>query len=303
MRVQDNYPDLFQIVEDFSKGEGDTLKFQRDIFDGGGYTKADRKLNGSQTISTTGQVIRQEEVPIVLEEYHGPYNSTGSAVLPYSIKSFDARFRANKEQLGSITGRHLGRDYVKWLDTVLRDELRSTSNITYSDTVTNVLSFTSGAGHIANLEMLLAAKKALSDREWRKFPNGRYLAVVPTKFNTDMVSDPDYRDMVKAHGEGRNPVFGYIGSVQDIDIVECSTLKTYAAGVTVPNDGQVVPTSVTVQEGLLLGPGAVGFGTALPPELRWADDSNYQTLAKCIWYAVHAFATLDTRAVQRMLWQ
>jgi len=301
VRAADAFPDAVKAVDEFGLGKGDTIKFFRDVYGGGGFDETSRELKTDQTISTTGQAIQAEEVPVVLKEYIGPHD--GTSVKPYAIWNFDAKYRANKEQLAGKTTRYLRRDYIRWLDACTRKRFSASKNITYADAVSNVLSFTSGANHVLSLETLLAARKAISDREWQKFPNGRYMCCVPTKFNTDMVGDVDYRELSKQHTDGRNLIFGYIGSVQDIDIFEVTTLGTYGAGVTVPNDGNAVPSGVTVQESLLFGPGAVGFGTALPPEPRWADDTNFGTLAKLIWYAIHAFQLLDDRGVQRILSQ
>lgn len=301
-RSADAYPGAVMAADQFGLGRGDTIKFFRDVFAGGGYSTASRKLATDASISTTGQAITTEEVPLVLEEYHGPHD--GSSVKPYAIWDFDAKYRANKQQLANKVSRHLQRDLTKWYDTVIRDLLRQTSNITYSDGVANVLSFTAGAGHIANLDMIVRARKALSDREWQPFPNGRYMLLVPTQFNVDMIGDVDYRELSKAHRDGRNQLFGYIGSIQDVDIFECSTLKTYvAADGAVPGDTNATPANVTTQECLLFGPGVAAMGTAAAPECRWADDTNYGTVGKVIWYALHAFGTLDTRGCQRILFQ
>jgi hypothetical protein len=119
-----------------------------------------------------------------------------------------------------------------------------------------------------------------------------------------MLGDVDYRELSKNHAGGRNQLFGYIGSVQDVDFYECSTLPSYAAASTVPGDGGgTVPASVTVHEAILLSPGCVGMGSALSPELRWADDTNFGTVGKCIWYALHAFQTVDEGGIQRILFQ
>ncbi len=302
-RAADMYPGFVNAVESFGQGKGDTIKFQRMVYNAAtsGYTAASREVATDAVISTTGQNVQTEEVPVVLKEYHGPINGAGSAVAPYAIWDFDAKYRANKLQLASIVSRFLQRDYVKVIDRSIRDLFTASSNITYSDNVANAAAMTAGAGHILNLETVLAARKAISDREWSKFPNGRYVLLVPTVFNTDMVQDPDYRELSKSHADGRNQLFGYITSVQDIDIFECTTLQSVAAAGTYA--GSTVPTGVTVHESLLLGPGCVGFGTAAAPECRWADDTNYGTVAKCIWYALHAFGTLDTRGVQKIVSQ
>lgn len=303
VRAADAYPGAVQAVDDFGKGMGDTIKFRRDKYNGGGFDQSSRLFNSSTTISTTGQSIQMEEVPLVLKQFIGPMASGATAPAPYAIPEFDAKYRASKEDLASAVSRYLQQDYISFLDGAIRDLTLASTNITYADDVTNVLSFTVGAGHVLSAETILKARKALSDREWKKFPNGRYMLLVPTKFNTDMIGDVDYREMSKVHEDGRNLLYGYVASIQDVDIFEVSTNKTWAASATVSGDGNAVPSSSTVYESVLLGPGALAFGTALAPECRWADDTNYGTMAKCIWLAMHAMDCIDTRGIQRILSQ
>ena len=312
VRAADAYPGFVQAVDVFGKNAGDTVSFQRPIFSTGGLTEASRELRPNSAISTTGLAIQSEEVPVVLKQYHGPHAGSGSAVQPYAIDNFSAKFQKNRLSLASQTTVHLMLDYVKWLDTVIRDRLRASQYTTLSDSaLTDASSFVAGGNAYINLEAILLARKALSDREWMPFPNGRYVLLVPTAFNTQMLSDVDYRESAKTHSDGRNQIFGYIGSVQDIDIFECTTLKSYAPSSSVLGEkAGTVASGVTLQEALLVGPGAVGFGTAAPdpegvvgPVARFADDTNYGTIIKVIWYALHAFQTLDERGVQRILFQ
>lgn len=304
VRVAEMYPDFVQAIDDFGVGQGDTIKFQRNVYNSAGtsgYTKAVRKLNSDVAISTTGQTVKMEDVPVILDELHGPINSAGTAVAPYAIRQFDAKYRANRFQLASVVGHHLKRDYVKTIDTIVRDEFRQTSKYTTSDGVA-VSAMTAGAGHGHNLETWIEAQKQLSDREWQPFASGRYVALVDSTFNKDMIQDQFYTELSKNHPE-KNQLFKYIGSVQNMDFFECSTLYNYAAATTVPDEGSTVPSSVSVHESLLIGPGAVGFGTALAPEARFDEGTNYQTVAKVIWYALHAIQMVDERGVQRVLTQ
>lgn len=321
VRFADMFPGAVNAVDEFGKDGGDTVKFQRDLYPTTvtGLGEDDRQHKPETTISTTGQSVKQEEVPVVLKEFKGPWNDITSQVDPYAILSFDAKYRKNKEALASMTTRFLRRDYIRWLDRVIRNRFiadSGNSNITYPDGISAATGFITGNNAYISLDQLLRARKSLSDREWSKFPNGRFVCMVPTSFNTQMVQDVDYRELSKTHTDGRNQLFGYIGSVQDIDIFECSTNANYAPLATdstaykITLNGGTVPVGVNLAEALLFGPGAVGFGTAVSdqqgsigPEVRYADDTNYGTVAKCIWYALHAFQTLDVRAVQRIVWQ
>jgi len=321
MRAADAYPGMVQAVDEFGKEGGDTVKFQRDVYPSTttGLTEDSRVHVAETTISTTGQAVKQEEVPVVLKEYKGPWNDVSAQVDPYAIINFDAKYRKNREALATITTRFLRRDYIRWLDRVIRNRFiadTGNANITLPSGISAVTGFAAGGGASISLEQILAARKALSDREWAKFPNGRYVCVVPTAFNTQMISDVDYRELSKNHTDGRNQLFGYIGSVQDVDFFEVTTTANYAPTATDANaykttvNGATVGTGVNLAEALLFGPGVVGFGTAVSdqqgaigPEVRYADDTNYGTIAKVIWYALHAFQTLDIRGVQRILFQ
>jgi hypothetical protein len=105
-------------------------------------------------------------VPIILEEFHGPYASDGSAPQPFAIWGFDAKFRANKLSLVSLATLNLTQDYTAWLDRVMRDELRGGPTQTLSDSsYTDVTAYSAGGGSGFSLEHTLRARKALSDRE------------------------------------------------------------------------------------------------------------------------------------------
>jgi hypothetical protein len=304
-RVADVMPGAVTAVDAFGIGRGDTVKFQRPVYSTGGLTEADRQLTTGTTISTTGLDITNEEIPVVLKEFHGPYDASGSAVAPYEIWDFDAKYRANKLSLASQVTQRLVRDYTKWLDTVIRLRYEASGYTTLSDPdASDVTDYVAGGGQLFSVEQVLRARKTLSDREWAPFPSGRYTCIVPTSFNLHMIEDVDYTQLSKNHDDERNLIFGYIGSIQDVDLYECTTNRTWAAASTATGDaGGTVPTGVTIDEAIMFGPGAVGFATGLAPECRWADATNYGTVAKCIWYALHGFQTLDNRGVQRLMAQ
>lgn len=306
LRAADAYPMAVMAMDAFGKGQGDTIKFDRDIFEGGGYDETSRLLGQDAVISTTGQVINNEETVAILRQFVGPYSSSASAVRPYAIDDFSAKYRANKVQLASKVTRHLRRDYTKWLDRVIRAQFLRSTNITYPNGISAATDFTAGLGAGAGLEQFLKAKEALSRREWKKFGNGKYMCLVPPSFTTQMSQDPDFRQLSANHQADKNPLYGYIGSVQDMDFFECTTLAQYSDNggddIATLNGGTIAAGAV-VEEALIFGPETVGFGTADSPECRWADDTNYGTVAKVIWYAMHAFQTLDTRGIQRVPYQ
>jgi hypothetical protein len=229
------------------------------------------------------------------------------------IADFDAKYKANKEALASKTSRYLRQDYTVWLDRIVRDTFCSGGTITLSDSsLATVASYVVGGNKGFTWETIERARKALVDRYWQPFGNGRYLLLVPTQFKIDMAHDVEYRQQTATAGDGRNQVYGYIKSIGDIDIVECNTLPTHvnAGGALTGNidtsTGAAAGTpgvGVTLQEALLLGPGSVGFGTALNPEVRFSDDTDYGRKARCIWYTIQTLGKVDTRGIQRIITQ
>lgn len=303
-RTADAFPGMIQFVSGFGKAAGDTVKMRRPVYATGGLTEELRAVNPTQATSLTGQSITMEEIDVVLKQFEGPWDSTNSRVGPYQINDFDARFRAAKDNLAQETANHLAYDYVAWLDAVIRNRFRATSNITYANSVSSVLAFIAGAGNSVNLDLILRARKAISDRERRPFPNGRYMCVVPTVFNTDMVQDVTYRQMAATPASTeKNTLFRHLATVQDVDIFESTTLKLYAAGETVPNDGNAVPSGSSVYEALMFGPEAVGMGEAEGPTMHTTSDTDFGKNAKVIWRSAQAFQTLDNRGIQRILFQ
>lgn len=310
IRVADVYPGMVQGVDVFGKGLGDTVRFQRPVYSVGGLTEDARRL-AKQTISTTGRAMQTEEVPVVLEEFIGPYASDGSGVAPFAVWNFDAAIKAAKLSTAGLVSNALVYDYTYWLDTVIRDRFRLSGYTTLSDpSFSAVTEYVAGGGSEFSVEQIFRARQTIADRKWKTFSNGRYIVVVPTCFQRHMLRDPDYREMSVQHPEF-NQLYGYVSSIDNIDFYECDTSKQYAAASTVPGDATgTVPTSVTLEEAIMIGPGAVGFGTcqdplsgAMGPSVRFGDSTNYQTQTMFIWYALHAFEMLDERGVQRLIAQ
>lgn len=310
VRAADSYPGAVLNLDDkFGEGKGTVYKLLRRKFSGGGFTEADRLVTVDKSTSTTGRAIQMEDVEVVLQQYEGPWDSSASAVAPIALYDFDKRYGASRVDLVGEAFTHLMQDATKWLDTVIRDRFRAAHSTTFSDTsITAATGFSAAGGLGANLEMIKRARKTLSDREWMSFPNGRYVLLVPTEFDLQMLGDTTYRELSKSHAAGVNQLYGYIGSIHNVDIFEVTTLKTYVATDSVPNtpgnsDGGTVASGVTLYEALLIGPGAVAFGSPANFESFYADDTDYGKAAKVIWRLPAGLQTVDSRGIQRILFQ
>lgn len=303
VRAADAYPGMVIVGEEMGKSEGDSIKLQRPIYSGAGYTEEDRQVVPDKPTSVTGQPIRTEDVTLVLKEFEGPFAVGATRPSPYEIRHFDARFRKNATYVASLVVQNLGYDYTVWKDRVLRNRCASSQYVTYSGGVTTVNSMTAGAGYGINLRLMLEMRRAIRDRNWRPFDNGRYILLVPTVFSTQIPEDYEYRTLSANHGAGRNVIFSPVDSVQDIDIFELSTLRNWGAGETIPGVTGTVQTGVTVHECLMLGPEILGHALGQDPKVEFGTDTDYGKLARVIWRSVEAFQTFDERGIQRGIFQ
>jgi hypothetical protein len=105
------------VEEELGKGPGHSIRMNRPVYSGGGYTEASRLTAATTAISTTGIDVSSEQAVITLNRFVGPFASGGSVPQPYAIDALDATLSVHK--LSDIVGLHLKRDRTKWLDTVL----------------------------------------------------------------------------------------------------------------------------------------------------------------------------------------
>ncbi len=304
--ADDQLPDAIFYNEDDTKSKGDSIRLQRVVFAGGGYSEDARRVQAGALTSEVGQSITTEEVSISLKQFEGPYNTAIGAVSPYEIPIFDAKKLNAQKSIIDTVSLQLNRDYMKWLDSVVKEYFYRTDNMTLPSGVANAAAFTNGGTKYFSLQQIAEAKRTLRNREWAAFPNGRYACIVPTDFQTQMLQDPVWRELTRNNqnpAAQKNPIFGFIGSYQDVDFYEVSnsSLKTYAPGATVPGTlGGTVAAGVNLVEAILLGPGGVGMVSTGEPKPYFSDSTNFGKRGAVIWRADHGFQTLDDRAIQRI---
>lgn len=302
VRVAEILPDAVMVVEKKGADKGDRVRFERDVYSGGGYTEADRKVTVDVETSTTGIKVSKEDMLIDLFEFEGPFASGGSVVQPYIVRNFDTLYRQSATNLVALAVKHMKRDRMKFLNTVVQAKFLATTNITFPEGITNGASFSAGGGAEVTLDQILSVKESLSGtgNEWPSFGDGRYPCFVPTSFHRQVARDTRFVAYAKDH-ESKNPLFTPIGSIGNIDFYECSTLPSYAPASTY--DGQTVASGVTLNEGFMFGPGAVGMGVAMDPNVFASDSTNYGKEVKLIWRSIEGFGNLDPRAVRRFVYQ
>lgn len=265
------------------RGVGHTIRINRPVFSGGGYTEASRVIAQSTSISTTPIEIGAEQVSITVKRVAGPYASSGTAVQPYAIDRFDAG--KSVHALASLVGLHLRRDRMTYLDTVvglLYDS--ATTNIVRAGNLTADNQFPASGQQPLDLDTLLRAVETLSNANIPRFADGRYMAILSPTQIRQLKTDPEWASQAK-EDVAYNLLTGgdYINVGTDLKIAQSNTIQRDTATVS----------GATIQRGLMFGPGAIGYGLDDACRVAAANEDNYGETAKVIWLAYEGLAMLD----------
>lgn len=276
------------VPEVAQKGVGHTIRINRPVFSGGGYTEKDRTVGANQSISQTPIDISEEQVSITVKRYVGPFASGGSQPQPYAIDRLDAR--KSVHQLAGLVGLNLSRDHMKWRDAVIMGLFDQPGVVVRPQQLTADSSFP-GAGTIPlDLLTLFAAEQKLRSTNIPAFADGTYLAVVNTQQMLDLKTDPDFLRQA-VFDRSQNPLgIPSIVRVGRLSVVESNTLTVDTTTVS----------GASINHGLMFGPGAVGFGLDDPPRVANAMEDNFGETQKVIWIEYSGFTMLDNRFVVGM---
>lgn len=268
-----------------SKGVGHTIKINRPVFGGGGYTVAQRTIAQSTSISTTPvEMSAQEQASITILRVGGPWDSTNSRVAPYSVDRQDAQ--RSVHNLGQIIGMQMYRDRTKYLDSVLSILFNSaTTNVVRAGGLTADASFPASGEQPFDLDMVLRGVEKLSNANIPRFADGTYMLIISPTQMRQLRSDPDYKNQAK-----EDVAFNLLTSLNaerigGVRIMESTTIQTDTTTVS----GQ------TIYRGVMFGPGAIGYGIDEMCRSAYSFDDNYGETAKVIWLAYEGLSLLDER--------
>lgn len=269
----------------------DSVTLMRPSFTDSTYTEASRRTTRA-TISTTSQnILGMESVSVKVDEFSGPYNTGAAAVQPLGLEGFDLNMSPT-HNLIEFAMLNLRRDRMKTVDTILSTKMfnavRST-NYVYPGDPTGSLSsdnsaFLTQGDRVLDVESLQRSSKILRAAGIPTFSNGRYMAIISNQQALNLKSTSSFQRLAR-YFEEKNPLFtNYVGTVDNVDIFESATNPTATANST-----------ITVQIGLVFGPGLIGYALAKPCEVAAADDTNYGRRVNVIWTAWEGSAVLDDR--------
>lgn len=279
------------LVSDFFKGAKpkQVVNINRPVFTDTTYTESSRDVTRA-TISSSTQQISGEQVSITIKQFSGPYNNTATAVQPYGIEGFDAKYSLH--DFSQLIDFHLGRDRKKFLDSVIGNRFVTgapSTNYVYPGDPAGALStdnsaFLTQGDRTCDVPALNRATRKLKELGIPTFPNGRYMGVLSTKQTEDIRNSQSFQRQVRYFGQ-KNPIFAaYIGTIGELDLFESTTNPTATANST-----------ITVQLGVVFGPGAVAYAVADPCHVECDDNTNFGRRLGVLWIADEGFETIDNR--------
>lgn len=279
------------VTDELAPGKvGHTIRMNRPVFSGGGYTEAARAVAAGQSTSTVPVDLTQEQVSLTIRRFEGPYDTTNSRVAPRAVDRFDAEHSVHR--IADIVGVDMARDRMKWVDTVVAgyfDTVPSTS-VLYPGDSTNALSTDATALAVNgdrpfDAETVFRMEQKLQDLFIPKFANGNYMLIITPQQARQLRSDPVFQKMAvfeSALNPLKNSFVGLLGQVE-IYVSSSNAVDTTTVS------------GVSIHHGVMFGPGHVGYANAGPCRIASSTDDNYGETAKVIWVAYEGFSCLDNR--------
>ena len=271
---------------------GHTIRINRPVFSGGGYTEASRTVASGQVISTTPIDLSMEQVSITIKRAIGPFASGGSVPQPYGVDRLDAQHSVHS--IADTVGMQLQRDRTKYIDTVVGSYFDLGANTLYPSDPNNALSSdalafptTTPGTRPFDAEVVFRTEEKLGSLNIPRFANGKYVMVLSPRQARQLKSDPEFQRL-SVFDPSRNPLqSAYIRTLGGVELYESNTQPVDTATVS----------GLSIFHAAAFGPGAVGYAGAGPCESATSSDDNYGETVKVIWRAYEGLALLDNRFI------
>lgn len=270
---------------------GHTIRMNRPVFSGGGYTESSRTIASNQSISTSPIDISAEQVSITVKRVAGPYDSGNSRVAPYAVDRFDSEHSIHS--LAALVGLHLSRDRMKYVDAVFNSLFDLGANILFPADPNNGLTsdasafVTSTPGtRVFDAQTVFRVEEKLLSLNIPAFANGRYMMIITAKQARDLRGDPEFQRL-SVFMPDKNPLNGYVSTLGGIDLYQSTTNTVDTSTVS----------GVSIQHATAFGPGCVGYAPAGPCRTAASADDNYGETNKVIWLAYEGQSLLDNRFI------
>lgn len=278
------FESAIQVVPELGNGPGHTVRLNRPVFANTTYTQAAREIGTGTSISTTPINISSEQVSLTLKRFGGPYDQTNSRVAPFGVDRFDAG--RSIHSLASMLGMQLGRDFDKFIETVVGALLNlASSTVRANDYAADTAFSNAGGDGPMSYKLISKVERVMDDANLSVFPDGNRVMVLPPIAIEQLKEDPQFARLAEFHPPV-NPVLAksYFKSIGRMHLFKSTSLPTTTNGST-----------GTVYRSHAFAPGVIGSGVGEMPHTATSTADNYGEWALVIWLMYAAFQNLDNR--------
>ena len=277
--------------------------------------RADRELTQGTRITSSSVPVTQDNRLVTIKEL-GRGKAGVSGAEPIGFSTFVEAF--SMADLESIIELNLGYDYAYTKDLFLRGELFRTNYVVYNNSgnVSTTPSFTPGSDRASGtiteafINNLVAEAYSL---EIAPFRDGCYGLLLNPKAWAQFMNEKSEKERDIALRDGDlvstslrrraesetygGQVSGYCGTFNGVHVFK---QNVYGKGSTAGTDEGVYSTAFTggnqiTRTSFLIGRETIGWGTALPAEIRFDEVDDFRRERRAIWYSHENSASLDVR--------
>lgn len=277
------------VSDELATGPGHTLRINRPVYSGGGYTFNSRRIGAGGSISTTPITLTDEQVSITIQTNVGPMSASGTGPQPYPISRMDAQ--RSIHSLVDRVASSLRYDRYALIDGQMAALFDSCSTTLYPGDSANALSSDTTAFQAAgdrpfSLELLMRAIESLKVAKIPRFDDGKYRAILTPHQATQLSLDPLWRQSAKELPEKNILMSQHIGSIANVAVYESNSNAIDTSTVS----------GVSIQHGVVFGPGMVGYaGTAEGCRVANSTADNYGETGLVVWIAYEGATVVDNR--------
>lgn len=285
------WSDAIMVVPELGKQVGHTIKINRPKFENSTYSRAARRAPVGKTFSTTPIGETFEQAQITIDRFAGPYSNDQADIAPYGFERFDAS--RSLIAFNEVKKLYLVRDWRRTIDAFgvsLFDQVNTSTGIIRPGTMTADNDSVLAGDFPMSYAVLTEIEDSLKSANIPRFENGKYMLVLHPRQVKQLKRDAEYQRLATYH-QDYNPLFkkNYVSSIEAFDIFESTTLTSV-----------VNSNSVRIYYGQAFGPGMVGAGVGMAPEVRHNTQDNYGETGLLIWLAYLGLEVLDDRFGRRI---
>lgn len=293
------------MVEDFTRGPGDTVRVPRWAFLPEPTATADFTLTPGTSLSTSPQNLSALDRSFVLEEV-GSGKSGVSGMAPVGIPEF--WIARSIQDLEMKTTTLLGQNYEASMDLWIRSKYQTATTILYNDngSVTSTPGDV-GTGDDGTLtqDFLHACYARMSADGVLPLPDGKYVAALNTYSASQLRKSLGDQLRVTSLGDvaeitnllptvaDQGMVTNYMGSYCNFHVFETNVYGVGTAGSEGVQNATLGTGTRLTRSSWIFGAAAVGHGVGMQPQIFRNTNDDFGRMSMWVWRAHMAVGTLD----------